>query len=78
MTSCDLNVLQATVAEGGLMSEYTRVHTTTPQNSAAPREQQQQKPSERSCSGGAKVQLPADSKKGPNSGVRHILTYTQT
>lgn len=64
-------MLQATASEQGLMSEYAGVHTTTPQNSAAPVEQQQ-KPSESSCSLGEKVHLPADGKRGPNSScVRH-------
>nr|XP_020454745.1 cilia- and flagella-associated protein 58-like isoform X1 [Monopterus albus] len=53
----DKNLL-ASVAEQGLISEYARVPTTSLQNSAAPREKQQ-KPSERSCSVGVKVQLPA-------------------
>ncbi|GLD71921.1 coiled-coil alpha-helical rod protein 1 [Lates japonicus] len=61
MTSYDLNLFQATVAERGLVSEYTRVHTAAPQNSAAPKEQRQ-KPSERCRSVGAKAQLPADER----------------
>lgn len=64
MTSCDLNVLQATVSDQGLMSEYTGFHTTTLQHSAAPGEQR--KP-ERSYSVGAQVKLPADGERGPNT-----------
>ncbi|XP_071317341.1 coiled-coil alpha-helical rod protein 1 [Trachinotus anak] len=60
-TEKDKNLLLATAAERGLTSEYPRVHTTAPQNSAAPREQRQ-KPSERSRSVGVKVQVPADER----------------
>ncbi|KAG7223270.1 hypothetical protein INR49_015626 [Caranx melampygus] len=59
-TEKDKNLLLATVAERSLMSEYPRVHTTTLQNFAVHRERQ--KPSERSCSVGAKVQVPADER----------------
>ncbi|KAK2828484.1 hypothetical protein Q5P01_019518 [Channa striata] len=55
----DKNPPQAAVAEQGLISEYTRVHATTLQTSAAPGEKQQN-PSEWHCSVGAQVQLPAD------------------
>lgn len=65
MTWCDLNVFQAAAAGRGLMSEHPRVHTTTLQNSVVHRERQ--KPSERSRSAGAKVQVPADGKRCPNS-----------
>uniref|UniRef100_A0A3B4UIA7 Coiled-coil alpha-helical rod protein 1 n=2 Tax=Seriola dumerili TaxID=41447 RepID=A0A3B4UIA7_SERDU len=58
-TEEDENLLLATLAERGLMSGYPRVYTRAPQNSAAPREQQQ-KPLERSRSVGAKV--PADER----------------
>lgn len=58
MASSDLNLFQATVAEGGPTSEYTRVHTAALQNCAA----SQEKPSERSRHVGAKVQLPAHGK----------------
>ncbi|GAA6233023.1 coiled-coil alpha-helical rod protein 1 [Lates japonicus] len=60
-TEKDKTLLLATVAERGLVSEYTRVHTAAPQNSAAPKEQRQ-KPSERCRSVGAKAQLPADER----------------
>ncbi len=81
--SDDLNLFQATVAERGLTSEYTRAHTTPHQNSAAPSERRE-KPSERSRSVGARVQLPADGERCPKSScVRPffsltVLTFTQT
>lgn len=55
----EVNLFQATVAERGLTSEYTRAHTTAHQNSAAPREHRE-KPSESSPYVGARVQLPAE------------------
>lgn len=51
-----LDLFQTTVAERDVMSECRRTASAL-QNSA-----EQGKPSERSCSVGAKVQLPADSK----------------
>lgn len=56
MASYDPNLFQATGAERGLTSEYTRAHTAALQNFAAPRET----PSERGCPVGTKVHLPAD------------------
>lgn len=55
MASFDLNLFQATVAEGCRTSERMTAHAL--QNSAAP--PLQEKPSERSCHVGAKVQLSA-------------------
>nr|XP_046266739.1 coiled-coil alpha-helical rod protein 1 [Scatophagus argus] len=52
------NLQLATVAEKGLMSEYTSTHTQVLQNPAVPRE----KPSERSCHVGPRVQLTADER----------------
>lgn len=53
-TEMDKSLLPVNVDERGMMREYTRSHRT-----AAPRKQN---PSERSCSIGAKVQLPADER----------------
>ncbi|XP_026185221.1 coiled-coil alpha-helical rod protein 1 [Mastacembelus armatus] len=58
-TKKDKSQLLASVDERGLISEYTRVHTAPLQSFAA--SSQQQTLSERSCSMGAKVQLPAES-----------------
>lgn len=55
MASYDLNLFQATVAEGCQTSERMRAHGL--QKSVAP--PPQEKPSERSCHVGAKVQLSA-------------------
>ncbi|XP_022044033.2 coiled-coil alpha-helical rod protein 1 isoform X1 [Acanthochromis polyacanthus] len=53
-TEMDKSFLQVTADERGLIREYTRAHRT-----AVPRKQNS---SERSCSTGAKVQLPADER----------------
>ncbi|KAI3373565.1 hypothetical protein L3Q82_022153, partial [Scortum barcoo] len=57
-TERDKNLLLATAAERGLTGEFARAHTTAHENSAHHRDN----PSERSHSGGARVQLPADER----------------
>lgn len=57
--SSDLNLLQATVVEGGPTSGCTSAHTALLHNPATPQEMS----SERRCYDGAKTQLPARSGK---------------
>ncbi|XP_032389850.1 coiled-coil alpha-helical rod protein 1 isoform X2 [Etheostoma spectabile] len=54
----DKQILLATVADRGLTSEYTRTHTTAPQNSAVPRKHQE-KASESTRFVGSNIQVPA-------------------
>lgn len=69
-------MLQATVSEQDLMSEYTGVHTTL-QSPAAPGTQRQQIPSVRSYYLGAEVNLPANGKRGSNSSSERHSEHVQ-
>ncbi|XP_029374587.1 coiled-coil alpha-helical rod protein 1 [Echeneis naucrates] len=60
-TEKDTTLHLASVAERGLMSEYPRVDTKAPHSAVAPRERRP-KPSDRSDSVGAKVQVPAEER----------------
>ncbi|XP_030602462.1 coiled-coil alpha-helical rod protein 1 [Archocentrus centrarchus] len=57
----DKNRHLVTVADRGLMNESARAYATARQNSAAPWKPRQNA-SERSCSAGAQIQLPADER----------------
>lgn len=60
-TEKDKNRHLVTVADRGLMNENARAYATARQNSAAPWKPRQNA-SERSCSAGAQIQLPADER----------------